>query len=71
MKAFLLCWDDVPEAVILADDGEQAACIVYEHNNELTTEALAARKEPRGTMRHWTWRELPIITEANKKDPKA
>ncbi len=52
MRTWLLCWDDVPEAVIVAKDDEEAERLVYKHH---------LKDVERGTVRHWSWRELPSI----------
>lgn len=47
----------MPEAIIVAKDDNEAESLVYANHNPC-----------RGTVRHWTWRELPTITNEKKKD---
>ena len=61
MRTWLLCWDDVPEAIIVAKDDDVARGLVYDHDLKLVGEALKAKQTPRGPVDRWTWRELPTI----------
>lgn len=45
--AWLVCWDSVPERVLLARDAKAVEEFVYRAHDPV-----------RGTTRHWTWRPI-------------